>query len=141
MQAVQIDKTYNPSANWRALAGILFMLCIVLSSCAVKSSIKSFLGIDFTQEQKHPGNLATGNAAVYNPLLDCQYNSSSQELTFQKSDSNSLTKAAAVLLFTFVLYLFYGPQIVRNKKAHPRYNSAEITGSLPLFLQQRKLII
>lgn len=117
------------------------MLCIVLSSCAVKSSIKSFLGIDFTQEQRHPGTAATGHAAVTAATQDCQYNTTSQEISFQKAESNSLVKLSAVLLFTCVLYLIYGQHIVRNNTTHPRYSSTEIPGSLPLFLQQRKLII
>lgn len=138
---MQIDKTYKPLAKWRAIAGILFMLCIVLSSCAIKSSIKSLLGIDFAQEQRHPGTAPAGNASVSASLLDCQYNTSTKDLTFQKADSNNLTKIAAVLLFAVVLSFIYGSQLLNIKNTHPRYNSAEITGSLPLFLQQRKLII
>lgn len=130
-------RTYLNTINWRPIIGIIAIFCIILSSCAVKASIKSHLGVQHTAAQKTTLN-KQGNTFVSSGT-DCCYDTEVKALNFHQSDVKFGGFSIAVLAcFAFTFFAF---SFLTKQKRHPLYNSGQITGSLPIFLQYRKLII
>lgn len=109
---------------------------IILTSCSVKSSIKSMAGIPVNTEQglaknKH-GFIGAGSETCLNG--DTTDTKISQTASF-----NPITLLPAVILTAAFLFLFgYTP---RKEKLHPLYGNLKIPSSLPLFLLYRKLLV
>lgn len=131
------NRTYLNTINWRPIIGIIAIFCIILSSCAVKASIKSHLGVQHTAAQKTALN-KQGNTFVSSGA-DCCYDTEVKALNFHQSDVK-LGGTSIAILACFVC-TFFAFSFLTKQKRHPLYNSGQITGSLPIFLQYRKLII
>lgn len=132
------NKRYLNTIKWRPIIGIIAILCIVLSSCAVKASIKSHLGFQQTTAQKNALN-KQGNTFI-SSVIDCCFDTEVKALNLQLPDVKfGGTSIAILAVFTFSF--LFGFSFLQKQIENPLYNSDQITGSLPIFLQHRKLII
>jgi hypothetical protein len=131
-------KTYLNAIKWQPIIGIIAIFCIVMSSCAVKASIKSHLGVQHTATQK-TGLNKQGNTFISSSAIDCCYVTEVKALNILQPDVK-LGGTSIALLACFV-FTFFGFSFLTKQKRHPLYNSDQITGALPIFLQYRKLII
>jgi|SRR5690606_29418233 len=122
--------------NFFVLAATLLVL---LSSCAVKASIKSLAGLPINTEQRVPKSARnfTLNLAEKCDLLDAS--EIKMALRTSPEQGNDLLP---VLIFTAAFLFIIGAPIVCNDKEHPAYRRSEkIRHSIPLFLEYRKLLI
>lgn len=122
---------------WRNFFAITCILLICLTSCAVKGSIKSMVGIPVKAEQN---TAKSSHTFLDNGSVQCQ--------TLQNADIEIIKSLSAneLQILPFVLFsaisLFMLVLATNNKaQAHPSYNNVKIPGNLPIFLQYRKLII
>ena len=122
------------SKQYIAVLAAIFL--VLLSSCAVKGGIKSFMlfpdSIQNTTAKSMQFMLTTGIkkcAVIENAIA-----SSSQELVGNHLNFLPLLLLSAALLILSGVSLYQIPP-------HPRYGTLKISGSLPIFLQYQKLII
>jgi len=131
-----IIKTYLNAIKWRPIIGIIAVFCIVLSSCAVKASIKSHLGVQHTAQKTALNK--QGSTFIASGIDYC-YDTEVKALNLQQPDIKFGTISIALLAcFVFAFFAF---SFLTKQNKHPLYNSGQISGSLPIFLQYRKLII
>ena len=114
------------------------MLLVLLSSCAVKASIKSVGGFPVKTDQSMPKGNLHFSASTFQKcaqLIDV-YASNIQKNSFKKF--NLLPAVAVIAAFL----LRPGFSRVKKEIGHPLYDNAnEIQNGVPLFLKYRKLIL
>lgn len=139
LRIMELNKTHHRTSKWRSIIGIVAIFCIVLSSCAVKASIKNHLGVQHTATQNKTSN-NQGKSFLSSSAIDCFYTSSADAINIQNADVKFAGSTIAILaLCTFTF--FFGFNALKKEDKYPLYNSDKISGSLPIFLQYRKLII
>jgi len=112
------------------------MLCVLLSSCPIKSGIKSLVGIPTNTEQGVPKKSSLFSAG--NGTEKCVSETSDTKISQTVSSSTQDVLPAVLLTAAFVFLLGY---TLCKQQPHPLYGSLKIPGTLPIFLQYRKLII
>ncbi len=135
-----MNKTIPNIANnfQRYLFVFATVFLVLFSSCAVKASVKTLVGIPTKAEQGLPkGN---PNLSVSSPDR-CTVVSASDMQVVQKSSLNANDVLPVVLFTATFLFLFSFRSITKESK-HPRYSgSSKIRSAVPIFLEYRKLII
>lgn len=116
----------------------VIMLLVLLSSCAVKTSIKSLVGFPAKTEQSFPKGNLNFSASTFQKcaqLIDVD-TSSIQKSSFKASD------LLPAVVFMAAFLLLPGFTAVKKENRHPLYDgSGKIGSALPLFLEYRKLIL
>ncbi|MBD1425195.1 hypothetical protein [Sphingobacterium arenae] len=118
----------------RYLSGVALLFFVLLSSCPVKASIKNFADNPIKKEQS-----STNRS---NALFHSSDRCADTELTtkvIKQGSSQHVDILPAILFTAIVFFLFCIPH--RKEKAHPLYGNLKLAGTLPIFLQYRKLII
>jgi hypothetical protein len=112
------------------------MVFVLLSPCHVKNGIKSLAGIPSRTEQ----DLAKKSNLFFasNGTEKCVSETSDTKIS-QTVSSNTHDLLPAVLLTT--AFVFLPGYTLCKQQPHPLYGSLKIPGTLPIFLQYRKLII
>lgn len=120
----------------RQLVVFAAAVLIVLMSCAVKSSIKSLVGIPVNTEK----GVAKSNQHFFGSASEtCVIGETTDTTIFQTTSLNANDLLPAVILtVTFLFLLGFRPF---KKQSHPLYGNLKIPGTLPLFLLYRKLIV
>lgn len=114
------------------------LFLVLFSSCAVKASVKTFVGIPTKTQQGLPK--ANHNLPV-NSVGRCTVVAASDTQIIQKRvfDANDLLP---VVLFTASFLFLFSFRTVSKENKHPVYSgSSKIRSSIPIFLEYRKLII
>lgn len=111
-------------------------LLIVLTSCSVKSSIKSMAGIPVNTEQ----GLAKSNHGFFGAGSETCVNGETTDTKISPTTFfNANNLLPAVNLTAAFLFLFgYTPC---KEQLHPLYGNLKISSTLPLFLLYRKLLV
>ncbi|UQA74093.1 hypothetical protein K2F45_20080 [Sphingobacterium siyangense] len=129
----------NISANCKRYFFVFsVMLLVLLTSCAIKGSIKTLAGIPANTERGLPkGNqnfsVNTGDKCAEFDIADTQI---VQKISFKAND------LLPVVLFTATFLFLFGFRPVSKENKHPLYScSGKIRNAIPLFLEYRKLII
>jgi len=114
------------------------VLLVLLTSCAVKGSIKNLAGIPTNTERGIPKSIHNFAAKT---LEKCtQLNVESPQIV-QKDFFNANNLLPAVILTATFLFLL-GFRPLNKENEHPVYSSSsKIRSSIPIFLEYRKLII
>ena len=114
------------------------MLLVLITSCAVKTSIKNLAGIPIKTERGVPKGSHNFSS---NTLEKCSQFDASDIQIVQKVSFNANNLLPAVIFTAAFLFLF-GFRPVSKENNHPLYSgSGKIRSSIPLFLEYRKLII
>lgn len=129
----------NISMNYKGLFVIFAsLLLVLLTSCPVKSSLKTWVGIPINTEQQTPqgkhGFLTNGGE-------QCSVASAS-EVQIVHAEHKSINDLLPIIVFTasFLCLLSFSAQ--KKESKHPVYSgSSKISNSIPLFLAYRKLIL
>ena len=117
------------------MVACIAVMLVVISSCSVRTGIKNMLGVPPTEQQS-----VTGKKNIFNfTNTTCS--------TFGMADINVISPvsgqpastASLIFLSTLFVFLFCFPVVA--DKPRPLYGSIKTPGSLPLFLEYRKLII
>lgn len=127
---LNIIKNYN-----RYLAVCAMVVFVLLTSCPVKSSIKGLAGIPVNTEQQA--------SKKNNPLSGQEMEKCADSQTTETSIIQPFSHASDLLpavLFA-VTFIFLFGYTFSKAQTHPRYSNLKIPGSLPIFLQYRRLII
>lgn len=127
----------NIKTIMRHLFAIAAILLVLLSSCAIKFSIKSFAGIPAKTEQlsNKKINLFSGNSEVVCNGL------ATDETAILQADLSSVTKGLLSFTFLSAIIAFFFGIAVRKEKAHSRFANAKARSAFPIYLQYRKLLI
>lgn len=114
------------------------ILLVLISSCAVKNSIKHIADIPIKTER----GISMGNHSFSsNTLEKCSQLNVEDTQIVQKISTNSNDLLPAVI-FTFAFLFLFGLRPVSKESKHPLYSgSGKIRSSIPIFLEYRKLII
>lgn len=114
------------------------MLLVLLTSCAVKTSIKNLVGIPMETERSLP---KANHNLLANTLVKCSQLNVEDTQIVQKNSFKANDLLPAVILTVSFLFLLGIPP-VSNENKHPLYNSSgKIRSAIPIFLEYRKLII
>lgn len=115
------------------VATIFFVLS---TSCAVKSSIKSWADIQSSTAQApiKNGNLFSGSNTYNCTSNEITNTQISQTISFQASDY------APTVLFTVAFMLLFSITL-RSLQVHPHYVNLKISSSIPIFIRVRNLQI
>jgi len=128
----------NTSMNYqRYLFVFAATLLVLLTSCTVKSSIRTLAG--FPAKPAHSLPKGHKNLSV-NSLEKC--------VSFEAADAQNVQKISnandllPVVLLTAALFFLFSFRTVSQEHIHPLYSgSTKIRNSIPLFLEYRKLLI
>ncbi len=134
MDKIRPNKIKSTSRHLFAIAAILLVL---LSSCPIKFSIRSFAGIPAKAEQASNKkiNLFSANSnEVCNGFA-------TNETAILQADLSSMTKGLlSVTLFTTIITFLFALTLSKAK-AYLRFADTEIQSNFPIYLQYRKLLI
>lgn len=114
----------------------VFMFFTLLLSCQVKSSIKSLAGIPVNTEQSVPKGAIR---VLVNGAETC-VNDKTADTEISRTTATNLNDLLPVVLLAVAFLSLIGSTLGREQ-LHPRYGNLKIPGTLPLFLQHRKLLI
>jgi|SRR5690606_29999199 len=125
----------NSSKNYQRYFFVFAVaVFVLLTSCPVKSSIKSLAGIPVNTES----GLSKKNSILGNGSGECVIGETTDtEASLAAFNSNNLLPA--VILTAAFLFLIGDTR--STEQPHPLYGNLKISGTLPIFLQYRKLII
>jgi len=122
----------------RFFAIYAMLLLVLLTSCPIKSSLKTFVGLPVNTEQ----STAKGN---FNFSAQTGEKCSETAISEGQFVHNNLAQAnfiLPVLLLAGSFLLFLTSRKVSKEHIHPRYcRSTKIYNVIPLFLAYRKLIL
>ncbi|MDQ8141468.1 hypothetical protein [Chryseobacterium sp. CFS15] len=123
----------------KTIFAVVFAFCIIISSCAIKNSIKQFLNFD-TPTHAYTSSASKGKFYSLSSSLKCKFCKEKEVLVKDHSIKDfSLSDAQELIAFTFIV--LSGAFLLVKASEHPFYNTSKIRGTLPIFLQYRKLII
>jgi len=128
--------SHIPKNYQRYFLVLAAIVLVLLTSCPVKSSIKTLVGLPVNTEQ----GLAKGNVRIYGNSSEKCINSETADTKISQDISLEINTLSPVILFT-ATFLFLLAYLLGAEKSHPRYGNLKISGRLPIFLQYRKLII
>ncbi|MBZ4190766.1 MULTISPECIES: hypothetical protein [Bacteroidota] len=114
------------------------MLLVLLTSCAVKTSLKNLAGIPTKTERSIPKGSQSYSS---NTFENCTQLNTADISIVQKVSFHANDLLPAVILTAAFLFIF-GLRPVNKENKHPLYSgSGKIRSSIPIFLEYRKLII
>lgn len=129
----------NISMNYKGLFVIFAsLLLVLLTSCPVKSSLKTLVGIPIKTEHQLPQGKA-GFSLHHGQQCSV---ASASEVQIVQTDQKSINELLPIVVYvaSFLILLSFPTQ--RKESKHPVYSgSSKITNSIPLFLAYRKLIL
>lgn len=125
-----------PTDYWRNLLVFAITALMILTSCPIKSNIKKQAGIPANTEQ---GAAKNQQALAANGTSICSY---TEQTGSKISQSFSLSKGGLlpIVLFAVTFAFLFGCTALKVQP-HPFYTTLKVNGTLPIFLQYRKLII
>jgi hypothetical protein len=112
------------------------MLLVLLTSCPIKNGLLSLADIPINTEQ---GSSKKSTLFSGYGVEKCFYSETSDTIISQEISINTNDLLPALLLAAAFLFLL--GYISYNQPSHPLYGNLKITGTLPIFLQYRKLIL
>lgn len=112
------------------------LILVLLTSCPIKSSLKTFAGFPSNTEQRAP----MGKQGISMSSNErCTLESASETQAMPQSVVNNILPAV-LTVFAVLLVVNFSPFSKETK--HPVYSgSAKVSNSIPLFLAYRKLIL
>lgn len=127
MNCSRLDITKKIHRILFIVATIFFVLS---TSCAVKSSIKSWADIQSSTAQApiKNGNLFSGSSTYNCSSAEITNTQISQTISFQASDY------AATVLFTLAFMLLFSITL-RSLQVYPHYVNLKISSSIPIFIR------
>ncbi|MDP2041143.1 MULTISPECIES: hypothetical protein [Algoriphagus] len=112
------------------------MLLVLLTSCPIKNGLLSLADIPVNTEQ---GSAKKTNLISGYGVEKCFYSETADTIISQEISISANDLLPALLLTaTFLFLLGY---IFCKEQSHPLYGNLKIYGTLPIFLQYRKLIL
>jgi len=132
-------KSINSKANlWRSIIAIIAILCLLLSACPIKLSIKKILGIAVNQTQNIPTNTIVKDFLAPT-FVDCIYDRTSRQTLIHTVMRKDLTKTP--FLVGLLLICMTEKLASYRTKTKLLYKTPPVLTQLPIFLKCRKLLI
>ena len=119
----------------RNLLTMAAVILLFLSSCPIKTGIKSLIGLPQKVEQ-----VASAKGSFIGTNYEsCSSSIMTDAITLEKTGLQSQNMLPVAILTAFILFIFYS---FRTKdEIDPRCLRIKIIAPLPIFLRDRKLII
>lgn len=112
------------------------MSFVVLTTCPIKNSIKVLAGIPITTEQ---GSTKRNQPIVRQLVEPCSVSEQATSISAHQATAE-VNGLMPIVLFTMAFLFLFGTTD-RTGEGHPQYGNLKIQGTLPIFLQFRKLLI
>ncbi len=135
------SKISHRTGFWRTLMSVIAILCVVLSSCVVKSNIKTLLGVKHPTEHSSGAFKQNGKLFLSANSTACLYEQPSEASIITNVD---LQPSHAQSVFVHSVFYSFLSAFGIMSQADPLpsfHNRPAIIGDIPLFLSFRKLII
>lgn len=117
------------------------VLLVLFSSCIVRASVKTLVGIPTKTEKGIPTANRSFSASSVEKCSTIETADTLTVQTVQKSSSNA-NDLLPVVLFTATFFFLFSFRSLTKESKHPIYSSSsKIRSSIPIFLEYRKLII
>lgn len=114
------------------------LLVMLLSSCAVKASIKNLAGFPPKTEQGFPKS--NKNLSII--TIDNCFQVNVADTQIEHAKNTGVNDLVPILLFAAATFFFFGFRLENKENKHPLYtSSAKIRNSISIFLEYRKLLI
>ena len=112
------------------------MVLVLLTSCSIKNGLKFLSGFQVNTEQS-----LGKKASLFseNGLEKCYQSVATISTKISQEISSNANDLPAVIFTVTFLFLF--GYTLSKEQLHPLYGNSKISGTLPIFLQYRKLII
>jgi hypothetical protein len=123
-----------PKKTLRYIFVFAAMVLVLLSSCPVKSSLRTLAGFPVKTEQ----GVTKGNHTFF--ASERCVNTPTTETSVSQTVSADTNNLLPVVLFT-AAFLFLPGYALCREQSRTLYGNIRIPGTLPIFLQHRKLII
>lgn len=120
----------------RTVLGIVFVFCILISSCAVKFGIKNLLNVQ--THSKNNSSVPKDRFTAVTSVSTCNF-CKEKEIITQSDTQFYLSEFQELAAFVFIAFAV--ALLLLKTPKHPVYGSSKIGNNLPIFLQYRKLII
>lgn len=114
----------------------VFIFFTLLLSCQVKSSIKSLVGLPVNTEQSVP----KGVISMVGSGLETCANDKAADTEISRITTTNVNDLLPAVFLTVTLFSLIGYTFSKDQP-HPCYGNLKIRGTLPLFLQHRRLLI
>lgn len=122
----------------RSIIGMFFIVCILISSCAVKYGIKNLLNVSPTSKSQSYSSVPKDRFTATTSISQCNF-CKEKEMTSKSDTQFAISDFQELAAFTFIL--FAGAFLSVNIPKNPFYGSSKIGNAVPIFIQYRKLII
>lgn len=120
----------------KGIIGVFFILCILISSCAVKYGIKNIFDVQPSSARHSP--VPKDKFITSNSSSQCHF-CKEKEIIAKSDTPFAVSDFGELAAVTFIL--FVGAFLSVNIRKHPQYSSSKIGNSVPIFIRYRKLII
>lgn len=131
------EKQHTPQ-KFRAILAVVFTFCILISSCAIKNSIRQLLNFGCAPvSQSSP----TKEKKYQNPAPSVCKICKDKEILTKEQNSKDFSFSDLPELTAFAFIIFCGAFLWSKFQKHPFYSSSKLENDLPIFLRYRKLII
>ena len=130
------NQKLNTNHTMRSIIGMFFIVCILISSCAVKYGIKNLFNVPPTSTSH--SSVPKDKFTVTTSASQCNF-CKEKEMTAKNDTQFSVSDFQEIAAFTFIL--FAGAFLFVSIPKHPFYSSSKIGNAVPIFIQYRKLII
>lgn len=130
-------KKLNNNHTMKSILSVFFIVCILISSCAVKYGIKNLFHLQPSAKSHTsvPKEKFTRNTTTSATCNFCK----EKEITAKSDTQVSVSDFQE--LAAFAIILFAGAFLVLKIRKHPFYGTSKVGNTVPIFIQYRKLII
>lgn len=122
--------------NQQKFFASLVLFFVLIGSCPIKTSIRNLIGIPVNTEQSTPKSMHALQVTSTEKCADGEIN----KVKILQTNSSSTGGLLPVAFFMFTFIYALGFPLAREQ-SHPQYGNLKIPGTLPVFLQYRRLII
>lgn len=120
----------------RILISLALMVFVLLTSCPVKSGIKTLAGMPVNTTQGLPNKQHLFSTTGAERCGNCQ----TAEISLTQASSVDVNRLLPVILLSAFCAFLLGTAFPKAS-VHPFYGRQKLIAPIPLFLRQRKLII
>ncbi len=125
--------------KFRTILAMVFTFCVLISSCAVKNSIRQWLNSGCTSVSQSSASkeksFRTSGPSV------CKICKEKEVLVVKEQSYKDFSFSDIPELAVFSFIVFSGAFLWSKLLKHPFYSTVKTGNRLPIFLQYRKLII
>lgn len=132
-----LEKQHIPQ-RFRTILAMVFTFCILISSCAIKNSIRQLLNSGCAPVSK---SSSPKEKKYQIPAPSACKICKEKEILTKEQNHKKFSFSDLPELTAFAFIVFCGAFLWTKFQKHPSYSTSKLGNNLPIFLKYRKLII